>query len=262
MIPTARRARAIEQLRPVIERARRFSGWNFDDVGVTPLEPQFPNGLATPWDYVATAREEASRAARVIDLGTGGGEVYSRIALPGETRFIASEEWHINAPVARDRLAPLAVDVVRASSEITPWAEASFDVVLSRHEAIVPEEIIRILRPGGVFVTQQVGKEQWRELESFFPNRTVFPDHFVEYRRAFEAAGLAVTAHYHTWHAAYATLGDIAYMLLVAPWEVPGFDPVRDIDRLLALEDAHGGDQGIVMTLCRYLMVARMPGRR
>ena len=98
----------------------------------------------------------------------------------------------MNAPVARDRLRPLGVDVVNASSERTPWADASFDLVLSRHEAIEPAEIARILRPGGVFLTQQVAKEQWQELSAFFPDRTVFPDHFDDYRREFEAAGLAV----------------------------------------------------------------------
>ena len=65
---------------PFIERARNFSGWNFDDLRVTRVEPSpFPDGRDTPWDYVALAREHAATAGRVIDLGTGGGEVYSRI---------------------------------------------------------------------------------------------------------------------------------------------------------------------------------------
>ncbi len=248
-----RRRRALEQIAPFAERARRFSGWNFDDLRVTNLD------LAQPWDYVAIAREHAARAARVVDLGTGGGEVYARIVAGMDARFIASEEWHVNAPAARDRLRPLAVDVVHASSEVTPWAAGSFDLILSRHEAIVPDEIVRILRPGGVFITQQVGSGQWEELRPFFPRKTVFPDHNVLYRQAFEAAGLDVTSRTHTWRAAYGGLGEIAYMLLVAPWEVPDFDPEADIDALLALEEAHGGEQGIVLTLSRYLMIARKP---
>jgi hypothetical protein len=48
-------------------------------------------------------------------------------------------------------------------------------------------------------------------------------------------------------------------MLMVAPWEIPGFDPEAEIDALLALEDAHGTDQGIVLTLSRYVMTARKP---
>jgi len=256
----ARRARALAEIAPFVERARAFSGWSFDDLRVMPVEPSpHADGRMTPWDYVALARERAARSRRVVDLGTGGGEVYMRIAAGIDAEFVASEEWHVNAPVARDRLRPLGIDVVHASSERTPWRAEAFDLILSRHEAIEPEEIARILRPGGTFLTQQVATEQWKELAPFFPDRTVFPDHFVEYRRGFERAGLRVTAQYHAWQAAYATVGEIAFMLLIAPWEVPGFDPARDIDRLMALEDAHGTAQGIVLTLARYLMEAVKP---
>ena len=258
MTTGARRKEVLAQVLPFIQRARTFSGWSFDDLRVTRVEPSpYPDGRDTPWDYVALARERAAGAERVVDLGTGGGEVYSRIVAGLSARFIASEEWHVNAPVARDRLRPLGVDVVNASSERTPWADASFDVVLSRHEAIVPADIARILRAGGVFLTQQVAKENWAELDAFFPERTVFPDHLVEYARDFEAAGLAVTTDHCTWRAAYPTLGEVAFMLLISPWEFPGFDPVRDIDRLIDLEDAHGTAQGIVLTQARYLLEAR-----
>jgi SAM-dependent methyltransferase len=257
MTSDERRRRALEQIAPFADRARTFSGWNFDDLRVTNLDPP------PAWDYVAIASEHAARVGRVIDLGTGGGEVYARIvaavAARIDARFVASEEWHVNAPVARDRLRPLAVEVVHASSEVTPWAAASFDLVLSRHEAIVPEEIVRILRPGGVFMTQQVGIGQWEELRAFFPRKTIFPDHYALYRHAFEAAGMDVTSQTHDWRAAYGGLGEIAYMLLVAPWEVPDFNPEAEIDALLALEDAHGGEEGIVLTLSRYLMIARKP---
>jgi SAM-dependent methyltransferase len=254
---SGRRAFAMSQIVPFIERARSFSGWSFDDLKVTDLEP------AQPWDYIAIAREHIAQAGSVIDLGTGGGEIYSRIidgfGDAGE-RFFASEEWDINAPVARERLAPIRVTVVNASSERTPWADASFDLILSRHEANIPAEIARILRPGGVFVTQQVAKEQWQELTEFIPNRTVFPDHFVDYRREFEAAGMTVSrAERRAWRAAYATLGEVVYMLLVSPWEFEGFDPIRDLDALLALEDKHGTSEGIVLTLARYLMIATKP---
>ena len=98
---------------PFIERARTFSGWNFDD-----LRRHAPlRSARTPWDYVALAREHAASIGRVIDLGTGGGEVYSRIVAGCAARFVASEEWHVNAPVARDRLRPLGVDVVRDAQQ-------------------------------------------------------------------------------------------------------------------------------------------------
>lgn len=257
-------ARTLLELQPYIERARTFSGWSLPGSGRIDAPP--------PWDYEAIARDHASRASRVLDLGTGGGEVLSRIAEGVATRFVATEEWHVNAPVARDRLAPLGVPVVRAQSEQQrdelvrerkgplPFRDGVFDLVLSRHEGIMPAEIDRLLRPGGLFLTQQVARGQWEELRAFFPRMTVWPDHFSGYRREFEAMGYAVTGEEHRWRVAYAGLGDLVYTLLVCSWEIPGFDPVAEIEPLLAMEDATRTDAGIVLMLSRYLITARKPG--
>jgi hypothetical protein len=48
-------------------------------------------------------------------------------------------------------------------------------------------------------------------------------------------------------------------MLLTAPWTVPDFDPERDIEALLAMEDALGTKDGIVMTETRYILIANKP---
>jgi SAM-dependent methyltransferase len=251
-----RRVRLLEELREAQGRAASFSGWNFDWMRVTPLE-------APPaWDYVALVRDVIRPGMRVIDLGTGGGEVYGRIIHGVDAQFLASEAWHVNAPVAHGRLGRRGVAVVHASSERTPWRDAAFDVVLSKHEAIAPGEIVWILRPGGVFITQQVADGQWRELDACFPERARFPDHYRLYREGFEAAGLTVESRYHEWRVAYERVADVAFMLMVAPWEVPGFDAVRDAERLMALEDACRTEAGVVMTLARYLMVARKGLRR
>ena len=167
-----------------------------------------------PWDYAAIAREYAAEARTVLDLGTGGGEVFSRIVPGLQGRTVASEEWVVNAPVARDRLAPLGVDVVRADSLHPPFADATFGLALSRHEAIDPPQIDRILRPGGVFVTQQVAKRNWQELSRFFPTRTRFGDHFKLYGDWFRIAGYDVETREHQWPLAYAGIGEVAYMLL------------------------------------------------
>lgn len=252
-----RRERTLAQLRPYIEAARTFSGWSFGDVRVTHLEPR------PSWDYEALVREHASRATSVIDLGTGGAEFYSRMAaeLPPGVRIVATEEWHVNAPIARDALAPLGGSVVRASAErALPFRGESFDLVIDRHEALVPAEVVRVLTPGGTLITQQVGHGNWREIDAFFGRRGWFGDHFNIYQDEMREAGCEVTAMQHAWKVAYGSLGDLVYMLLVAPWEVPDFDPEREIDALIAIQDALGTARGIELTFARYLIVARKPG--
>lgn len=248
-----RAARALETLRPHIEAARSFSGWTFSGQ-VLKIEP------GEPWDYELIARECAGRASRVLDLGTGGGEVLSRVMLGPTARCVATEEWHVNAPVARDRLAPMGIDVIRTSSLTLPFTSESFDLLLDRHEELDPGECARVLQPGGVIVTQQCGPDNWREFRDFFPRATIFEDHFDAYPAGFAMAGFVIhRLERHEYRVAFRSLGDVVFILLTAPWTVPDFDPERDIESLLALEDALGTTDGIVMTETRYILIARKP---
>jgi SAM-dependent methyltransferase len=244
-----KRREALERLRPYVERARTFSGWAFPDVRVSLLEP------GPPWDYEVLVREHGRNAESALDLGTGGGEFVASVRDDLPRRVVATEEWHVNAPIAYRRLSPLGADLVWCRSLHLPFQDEAFDLVIDRHEELDPAEIGRVLRSGGWFLTQQVGRENWRELSEFFPRRTDFGDHFVTYAAGLEAAGVALARReQHTYEVAYESLGDMVFMLLVAPWEVPGFDVEQDLDALLALEEAHSTEEGLVMTSGRYLL--------
>jgi len=249
----ARRARALTELQPSIERARVFSGWAFDDMRIRRLGPPLP------WDYEALARDYARRARSVLDLGTGGGEVLSRIVAGIDARVVATEEWHVNAPIAAERLRPLGVSVVRTDSTRLPLRASSFDLIIDRHEALDPADVARVLAPGGTVITQQCGPDDWPELGRYL-RKHVFDDHFNLYQQGFAAAGLIIDdARWHEERVAFATLGDLVYVLLVAPWSYPDLDPRRDIDALLAVEDALRTPDGIVLTEHRYLIRAHKP---
>jgi SAM-dependent methyltransferase len=256
MSDPARAARLLEHLRPYRERARVFAGWSFPDIRMKHLGPQ------PPWDYEALVRAYAAHATAILDLGTGGAEFFERVTRGVSARIVATEAWRVNAPLARARLAPSGGRVVRASAESgLPFRAAAFDLIVARHEALDPADVARILRPGGLVVTQQVGSENWSELARHFPRRADFGDHLASYRDAFRTAGLEVEVRSHEWKVAYETLGDFVFMLLVAPWEIPDFDPVRDVDALLALDDDLRRPHGIEVTFSRYLIVARKPSR-
>lgn len=250
LVTPADRAEALARLRPYIERSRTFSGWELG-LQVTHLGPE------PPWDYEAMARDAIGGAGFALDMGTGGGEVLSRIASGATARIVATEEWHVNAPAARDRLAPLGVPVVRARSRQLPFRHGVFDVVLNRHEELDPADVVRVLRAGGRIITQQVGCANDYELRAFFPEMQDFGDHYGEYQRGFALAGLDVQGREHHRRVAYATLGDLVFLLLVADWTIPGFDPERDVERLLAVERELGTRDGIVMTEHRVLITAR-----
>ena len=235
------------------EIAARVNGWDLSAIRTRRLDP------GPDWDYEALARELLAGARSALDIGTGGGEVLSSLASARAGRLIATEQWPPNARLSGQRLAALGVPVVHAASLQPSFRDGSFDLVLSRHEEIEPAEVDRILQPGGTLLTQQVSSNHWPELRRFFPRQARFANHDIEYRAAFERIGYAVGFQAVRFRTAFATIADLAAMLLVAPWEVPSFDLESDREALLAVERELGNDDGIVLSEGLYLLRAVKP---
>ena len=245
------RAQELARLKPWFERARDFSGWDLSKVRPRLIEP------APAWDYETIVRQYGLGKRDALDMGTGGGELLARIreALPARTT--ATEEWNVNAPIAKKRLAPLGVEIVRCRSLLLPFVESAFDLVINRHEELEPREVARVLSVGGHVVTQQVGRDNWSELRSFFPMMTDFGDLYGDYVQGFEAAGLRIIRKdQHDHKVAYRDLGEIVFLLAISPWSFPRFSPERDLDALLALESECLTDDGLVVTESRFLIIA------
>lgn len=239
------------RLQPYVERASTFTGW-------TAYVYSRRLGPDRPWDYIGRAKQPLASAHSVVDLGTGGGERFSELLVGYIGRAVAPEEWHINGPVSAARLRPLGVDVVRYQEGILPFAGESFDLVLDRHESLFPAEVARVLRPGGAVLTQQVWNH-WKELSRFFPRASDFGDHFNGYQDGFRAAGMEVLdARVNEVPAAYENLGDFVFMLCIAPWEIPHFDPLgADLEALLRLERELTIEDGLVLSDGSYIIETR-----
>ena len=248
------RVAAIESLRPYVERARHFSGWAFSKDSWQRL------GAAPPWNYGSLASEAACSVESVLDMGTGGGEFLAEMSKSLPNRVVATEEWKVNVPVAKKRLAPFGFEVVECRSVQLPFKDASFDLVINRHEELEPKEVARVLSPGGRFITQQVGRDDWKELRKHFPRATDWGDHRARYAQGFQAAGLKIVTNLsHDSKVAYATLGDFVYMLAVTPWTIPRFSLEKDIDSLISLDKECHTVNGLELTESRFLLVAEKP---
>ena len=226
------RQRRLAELQPYVEWARGIKGWAMG-VELAGLGP------GPRWDYMGRARELVAGARTVLDMGTGGGERFLEILEEYGGLAVATEGWSGNVHVASSALSPFGAAVVHASGLYLPFANASFDLVLNRHNELTPADVARILSPGGSFLTQQVGHDNWKELRAFFPRQTDFGPKFDLYREGFLMAGLTIDrAETHDTPVACRSLGDLVYLLTVTPWTVPGFDLEADLDALLALEQA------------------------
>ncbi len=128
-----------------------FSGWDF-----TWLDGRLTED-APPWDYRQLVLQYLLNATALLDMGTGGGEFLASLpGLPANTQ--ATEAYPPNIKIAKERLEPLGIRVHPLNDgEKLPLPDESFDLVINRHELFDPFEVYRILKPGGLFITQQVG---------------------------------------------------------------------------------------------------------
>lgn len=204
-----------------------LEGWDF-----APIGHRWQRG-GPSWDLPMLVRERFATSSSFLDLGTGGGEFLSSLA-PLPPASFATEGYAPNVAVARRRLEPLGVRVLPIGSDLRiDLPDSSLDLVLSRHEAFDPVEVARVLRPGGVLLTQQVGGRNYFELERRFDvpsepayNRIGSAESFAE--EISESHTLLVEdARECTFPERFLDVGAVVYFLRAAPWEVPGFTVER-----------------------------------
>jgi len=237
--------------------AAHFSGWDFswlhDKLITTPLQ----------WDYPQLAQEAKDGALALLDMETGGGEFLSKLLpLPPDT--CATENYPPNVPIARKNLEPLGVQVFDADSEAPlPFEGARFDVVLNRHGSYLPEEIFRILKPGGVFITQQVGGDNMTGLNQLLQKRPHYMyadcqlDPFVT---ALKQAGMRVErAEEAHPPARFLCIGALIYYFKAIPWQIKNFSVKTYRKRLMALHEQILRDGYLEVLEHRFLIIARKP---
>jgi len=197
---------AMRLLQPYVDRARNFTGWSF------PKDSWRRLGPPVPWNYELLVREAAQSANSVLDMRTGGGEFLAGISSSLPERAVATEEWPVNVPLAKRRLARVGIETVHCRSVQLPFKDQGFDLVINRHEELEPREVARVVGPRGKIITQQVGRDNWRELRTYFPDMTDFGDHRKRHAEGFEAEGLRITANLsHDYRVANGELGDFLH---------------------------------------------------
>ena len=150
-----------ESLKRIADSITPIRGWDFSRMR-TRRDP-------VPWEYHDVVRAYLTPTSRVLDVGTGGGERFLRLAPyfgsgvgvdPDPDMLRAAHE---NAAAAVGRGLPRDRVTFESMPEDTlPFADDSFDVVLLRHAPLPLDEVLRVLRVGGVFITQGVGRRNMR----------------------------------------------------------------------------------------------------
>ncbi|WP_035799745.1 class I SAM-dependent methyltransferase [Kitasatospora mediocidica] len=233
------------------------SGWDFSWLDGRAREER------PSWGYQRLMAERLAHATAALDVQTGGGEV-----LAGASKLpplaVATESWPPNVEKATRLLHPRGVVVVADPDEPPlPFADDAFDLVTSRHPVTVWwEEIARVLRPGGTYLSQQVGPSSVFELVEYFlgpqPEKVRRGRHPDDARQAAQAAGLRVVdLRSESLRTEFNDIGAVVYFLRKVIWMVPGFTVDQYRDRLRQLHDLIEREGPFVAHTSRFLIEAR-----
>ena len=234
------------------DAAAPFEGWDFSYLNGRMIEGE------PPWSYTDLAKAAISGAQDILDVATGGGEVFASLApFPGRARAV--EGYVPNLAVARRRLAPLGVEVFQGNTRSgMPFEAGAFDLVLSRHGGFRAAEMHRILQPGGVFLTQQVGGDNLADLVAVFGGRLAYPDNTLDrVSEDFVALGCEIQLS-EVWRGpvTFLDVGALVYFLTAIPWVIEGFEVERCRGVLEALHRELQAGRPLQFTYSRFLIQA------
>lgn len=230
-------------------------GWDFSRIRAE----QDP----APWSYDDVVAAAGPRR-RVLDIGTGGGEVLRRLQQRGNwTATVAIDHSTRMAETATENLGDRSVVAVGDSAAL-PARSRAFDLVLDRHASVNPAEVARVLAEAGVFVTQQVGPRNtqsifdafgWGSNWDQFANDDPPPRRCRELAAEFEALGCSVERleEYEIGYA-FLDLDSLVFFLRAAPMP-EDFDPAEHLDGINRLLATSLSDRGIETTEHRELLV-------
>ncbi|MGW7421319.1 class I SAM-dependent methyltransferase [Streptomyces sp. NPDC054813] len=229
------------------------------------------------WGYARAAAGRLARTTAALDIQTGGGEVLDfalktlDTAAPGRRPrlLVATEGWAPNVRKASALLSARGVVVVASAEDAPlPFADDSFDLVLSRHPVRAHwSEIARVLRPGGTYFAQHVGPASAFELVEYFlgpqPETVRGGRHPDRERAAAEAAGLEVVGlRAERLRMEFHDIAAVVYFLRKVVWMVPGFTVEEYERQLRALHRRIEAEGPFVAHSARHLFDARKPERR
>ncbi|MFZ3577284.1 class I SAM-dependent methyltransferase [Virgibacillus sp. DJP39] len=202
---------------------QRFEGWDFSYISET---GRMGSELLS-WSYGSMVKSLMHSAKSMLDMGTGGGEFLSMLR-PFPDKVCATEAYEPNIRIARNRLEPLGVGVFPIKDDTNlPFEKNQFDFIVNKHAAYSPNEVRRIVREDGIFLTQQVGGSNCSDINKYLG--TTINEDFLNWNM--EVAETELKNHFFEFLYGkeefpvqrFYDIGALVYYLKAIPWQVPDF---------------------------------------
>lgn len=237
------------------EETAHIHGWDFSHI-----YGRYEEENDLPWDYEKLVRKYLKSNLDIMDYDTGGGEFLLSLNHPYD-RTSATEGYPPNVKLCSDRLLPLEIHFKECNnpSQI-PFEDESFDLIINRHGDFDAKELFRLLRYNGMFITEQVGGDNERDLvEMVLPEADKpFPHlNLMEQRKNFEDAGFKIVKAEEAYRPIkFYDIGAFVWFAHIIEWEFPNFSVDKCFEQLLKMQEIIDKDGKIEGTIHRYLIIA------
>ena len=238
------------------EQIAQIHGWDFSHI-----DGRYTEDTDFPWDYRQVIGQYLTPDRKLLDIDTGGGEFLLSLGHPHENTA-ATENYPPNVQLCKETLLPLGIDFRQADGNgILPYDDGSFDMVIDRHGDFNPPEIYRVLKPGGIFVMQQVGAENDRELVTLLCGDLPLPfpqQYAAKAEQMFQTAGFSILRCEECFRPIkFFDVGALTWFARVIPWEFPDFSVDTHLKNLIRAQKLLEETGSIEGRTHRFLLVAK-----
>jgi len=245
----------IKYLRSEEEKAK-IHGWDFSYI-----EGRYEEDTNFPWNYKEKILEYLKPSMKILDIDTGGGEFLLSLFHPYENTS-AMEGFSPNVKVCEENLLPLGIDFRAGNCEKIPFEDEKFDIVINRHGDLNENEIYRVLKKGGLFITQQVGADNDRELvKLLLPQikQGQFPEQRLEIiMEKFKRAGFEILEEYESFNLMkFFEIGALVWFAKIIEWEFIDFSVDKCKNELIKVQEMLEKDGFVKGTTHRFFFIAK-----
>lgn len=238
------------------EEKKSFKGWDFSYISKRNSEETLP------WNYDNMVRDYLNTNSILLDMGTGGGEYLRTLNHPYNNTF-ATEAYPPNFELCKSTLMPLGIDVRQVFNDnYLPFESDMFDIIINRHEAFDISEVYRLLKPNGLFITQQVGGLNNKELSRFLIinfKEITSSEHTLESNlMLIQNKGFTIINSEECFpKLKFFDVGALVYFAKIIDWEFPNFS-VDSCFKQLCLLQSIVEEKGFVESKeHRFVIIAR-----
>ncbi len=238
------------------EQVGQKIGWDFSELERETIVKN------KKWDFFEEVSEYLDPKKILLDLGAGSGEKLFKITdkCKGIVGIDSSKSMICQA---KRKLRSSKIKNIKfklCNTNKISFESESFDVVTSRHSPFNIGEVARVLKKGGIFLTQQVGERDKQNIKDIFKRGQSYNrphgkliNSYIQKSKKLNLKILRKD-HYHSIE--YYNMNDIIFLLEYTPI-IPSFSAKKGKKFLELLKSKYEGELKIKTNSCRYLLVLK-----